>query len=522
MLWWISFIFAFTLCSWCTSGCSFSCSIQSKVDKTPFYTGPWCSNDPTGWAQGRISLVKFCGMTCSQLNDECNDDPRSPDGIMPQVLNRDFADCCDDNTNIFESRPCTFCPNGLINPDSNTTVDIFDQYARLKLSNFTATCAEIEYYYDNMWRTKTNKSPSISSCPNLRSFLNARPSSTGSCVCQTADPTISPAPSISRLPSSSPSNTFAPSNMPTVAPASPDDSCVIQNSDYSKPGWKVYGIMLLLFITYFSPTIAIYLRLRNHSAFFVWSNMFLKLIGDLDQIIFLTVNVYLLINGTDTICDKKILESNIVVTSTALGTDLISDVLAASTVRKLNIDEKDDFEIIKWKGMEFCGGWIVALFCTVSLIGTFVIGMFFGMFNLLFQQPTDSPFTNNTINTVAWILILSQSPVGLALQPIYGSLYDPVFSWGDYCKDFFTPCSFDYIIKRNTWRNKSTVVPHIGPVWGGAERIFLEYSTSIYMLCEILLNIDASSATIALLITGFVARVTRIFFHILSICESCE
>ena len=518
MLWWNLFILTFTLCSWCTSACSFSCSIQSKLEKIPFYTGPWCSNDPTGWAHGRVSLIKFCGMSCSQLNDECNDNPRSPDGIMPQVLNRDFADCCDDNTNIFESPPCTFCPYGLINPDHNTTVDLFDHNARLKLSNFTATCAEIEYYYDNMWRTKTNKSPSISTCPKLRSFLSTRPSSTGTCECQTAAPTISPAPSTSRFPSSSPSITFTPSNMPTKTPPSPDEPCVIQNSDYSKPGWKVYGIMSLLFIVFFAPTIVIYLHLRNPSAFFVCSNIFLKLIGDLDQVIFLTINVYLLMNGTDIVCDKKILESNIVVTATALGTDLISDILAASTIRKLNINIDDDFEIIKWKGMEFCGGWIVALFCTISLIGTSVIGMF----GLISQQPSDSSLTNNTFNTVVWILILSQTPVGLALQPIYGSLYDPVFSWGDYCKQFFTPCSFGYITKRNTWRNKSTAAPHAGPVWGGAERIFLEYTSSIYMLCEILLNIDANAATLSLLITGFVARVTRIFFHIISICECCE
>ena len=63
-----------------------------SIGKAPFFLGPYCDNDPQGWAFGRVALIDHCGSTCGEIESLCNDDPSISFG--PEWLYQEFPDCC--------------------------------------------------------------------------------------------------------------------------------------------------------------------------------------------------------------------------------------------------------------------------------------------------------------------------------------------------------------------------------------------------------------------------------------------
>ena len=481
-----------------TAPCSFDCSISNNLDKVPFYTGPYCSNDPIGWAFGRFALIPHCGKTCSMLNAECNDNPKDPNGIMPEVLNRDFADCCDDYEPI-----CPFCNHGLVEPGAySTDKNLYRLWSDSDLiisTNFNATCAELETYYS----MEASKYPD---CKNIRKFLltvDDVSSSTylAGCECDPGPPTLSPVPSKIMSPT--------PSYIPTAVVTQEGLLCNVQSSDYYKPG-LYYAIAAGALIVYFIPTVLIglyllrYIGVESSNKKKITFQLLSRFLSDLCQGTFIVVNAYAYATVERNYCDKFSFQFNFISASFALGMDLLSDIIAVITIRHVNINRDDDIESTKWKAMEFVGGWTNNFFCAIAATGAGFVGG-----TMAFN--TSSGNVHPTINLIALILYFSITAGGYLFQPIYSSLFDNDFSFAYWCRIQCNPCEgWRYNCEYNSWRNRDGLQPHLGPVWGGAARVFFEYSTGAIMVIELLLNLESNIATIILLAGSLAGKVTKL------------
>ncbi len=489
--------------------CSFDCSIANNLDKVPFYTGPYCSNDPIGWAFGRIALIPHCGKTCSMLESECNDNPSDANGIMPQVLNRDFADCCDDYVPT-----CPFCRHGLVNSSTiSTEKNLYRPFTysdsdAILSTNFTSTCAELEAYYS---MEASKRDVNDNGCKKMRNFLlNVDDESSltylAGCECDPGPPTVSPAPS--QTVSSNP--TYIPTAVVTQAGL----FCNIRSRDYYEPGWY-FAVAAGALIAYFVPTIAIVVYLLRYVAVRspkkIFSQLFSRFVSDLCQAVFIVVNAYAYATIDRPYCDKSSFQINFISASIALGMDLISDIIAIVTIRDVNINEDDDIESAKWKAMEFVGGWTNTFYCVLSATGAAYVGG-----HVAFNSVDN---VHPTIFLMAVVLYFSISLVGYLIQPIYSAIFDRNFSFARWCASQCNPrLGCEYNCEYNRWRNKDGVQPHLGPVWGGAARVFFEYTSTALIVIEFLLNLESNIATMVLLVGALAGKTMKL----LSTCLDCN
>ena len=76
---------------------------------------------------------------------------------------------------------------------------------------------------------------------------------------------------------------------------------------------------------------------------------------------------------------------------------VLSIVICCSNIGRIVVSEYDDFETLIWKGMEWMGGWTIAIYGTISLLGAIYGGIVHGLWSRSHSQRS-IPFLDRNRN----------------------------------------------------------------------------------------------------------------------------